>query len=112
MLRLGKIYDHAWEEILAEAEKYSVRTSHPAKLQFTETKLVYWHNDGLLHGFWHAIIDHDPATLEVTLTRGHDRRARSEIESYRFLDELLNITKKRVQGSEDHDQDSRKDRDQ
>lgn len=94
------MYDHFWEEILEEAEKYSLKTGHPAQLQFNDTKLVYWHSDGILHGFWHATLDFNPETLEVTLTRGPDRRARSEIESFQFLDTLLDITNKRVQGAE------------
>jgi hypothetical protein len=99
MLRLGKIYNQPWEKILTEAANYSIHSEHPAKILVSPNKLVYWHIDGLFLGFWHAELDRDPDTHEVTLTRGDDERARSEIESYRFLDTLLKITNKRVQGA-------------
>jgi len=104
MLRLGKIYDQHWVEILEEAEKYSLHKEHPAKLMVTPNKLVYWHSDGLIAGFWHAEVYRNPDTDELTLTRGPDNRARSEIEAYRFLDTLLDITNKRVQGTGTHEE--------
>ena len=98
MLRLGKIFRQQWREILETANEYSIHSDHPAKIMATPNKLIYWHEDGLLLGFWHAVVKRDPHTEDVELIRGKDPKARSEIESYRFLDTLLDLTNKRVQG--------------
>jgi len=98
MLRLFTATADDWAALKEKAQTFNISSGHPAALEVKKDHITYWHKDGHLNGFWHAEIFYDLETKHVMLTRGMDKRARSEMESYHFLKALLKFSKKGVQG--------------